>query len=531
MSNLEGVMLSDYLLLQRISKGGVADVYRARQEEGNYEVAVKVFRPGYAQRESFRNYFMAEAEKIGQFDHPNILPFLEFGEGEGLLYAVTPFVATGTLDDLLRRVGGKLSAMQALPILQQLCGAVQYVHEHEGVHGNIKPTNVLVAVDGRVLLSDFGIARGYRSGIEDQQRDLTQVGWGSAEYASPEQSLGILRPASDIYSLGVLLFRILAGQPPFSGQTPVEVLLKHVRQPAPSARAFVPNISDAVNGVLAIALQKRADERFASAKEFSAAFQTAVTVAPVASPVAKSVTPLMPPTPQPQIPPIQPPVGAGAGARDGHSSFSTGGSLPAPKTPMPPLRHSQPLGALGPLATVQPQASLSAQFAPPSPTAAPAKEPPTSTYSGTSIHPPASDRRPRPTVPLPAAQPAERKTNETQNGNTAPSSTGVSEQKDDFVEYSDDAGTFMFWSVDPPEWSPLASSGAGPVAPTAGEYLRSKPLAPEVPHDAPTPSVGKAKSKKQTTTDARLKRLLPVLVVMLLLLGLLGALLSSFLIH
>src|ERR1700720_2402296 len=122
MSDLEGVMLSDYLLLQCISKGGIADVYRARQQgEGNYEVAVKIFRSNYAQRESFRQYFMVEAEKIGQFDHPNILPLLEYGEGEGLLYIVTPFVMGDTLEGLLRRVGGKISAVQALPIIQQLC--------------------------------------------------------------------------------------------------------------------------------------------------------------------------------------------------------------------------------------------------------------------------------------------------------------------------------------------------------------------------------------------------------------------------
>ncbi len=132
MSNLEGAMLSDYLLLQCISRGGVADVYRARQAgEGNYEVAVKIFRPGYAQRDSFRDYFMIEAEKVGQFDHPNILPFLEFGEGDGLLYAVTPFVTSGTLDDLLRRVGGRFSAIQALPVMQQLCSAVEYAHKRD----------------------------------------------------------------------------------------------------------------------------------------------------------------------------------------------------------------------------------------------------------------------------------------------------------------------------------------------------------------------------------------------------------------
>ncbi len=286
MSNLEGVILSEYLLLQSINKSGVADVYRAcKQSEGDYEVAVKVFRSSYAQQESFRNYFMTEAEKIGQFDHPHILPLLEFGEGEELLYVVTPFMPTGTLDELLTRVGGKFSAMQALPIMQQLCSAVQYIHNHNVIHGNIKPSNIFLAADGRVLLSDFGIARSY----DDSQQSLTRVGWGLAEYAAPEQSLGVLRQASDVYSLGVLLFRILTGQPPFTGQTPVEVLLKHVRQPAPLARSLVPSISDAVDTVLQAAMQKRSDERLASAEELSNAFFMAVKVAPVASPLAKSL--------------------------------------------------------------------------------------------------------------------------------------------------------------------------------------------------------------------------------------------------
>jgi serine/threonine protein kinase len=310
MSDLEGAVLSEYLLLKCISKGGTADVYRARQQRGgNYEVAVKVFRPGYAQRKSFRDYFMAEADKIGQLDHPNILPFLEFGEGEGLLYTVTPFVPAGTLMDLLERVGGKLSAMQALPIMQQLCTAVQYAHDHDLIHGNIKPTNIFIPADGHVLLSDFGIARGF----DDSQQSLTRVGWGSAEYAAPEQSLGVLRRSSDIYASGVLLFRMLAGQPPFTGQTPVEVLLKHVRQQPPSVRMFAPNISEAVNAVLAKAMQKRSDDRFGSARELSDALTAAVNFAPVASPVAKPVSvvhepvstvPLSPPSlADPQTPP------------------------------------------------------------------------------------------------------------------------------------------------------------------------------------------------------------------------------------
>jgi serine/threonine-protein kinase len=321
----------------------VADVYRAHLgEQGNYEVAVKVFRPGFAQRASFRDYFMTRAEKIGQFDHPNILPFLQYGEGENLLYVVTPFVTTGTLEDLLRKVGGRFSAMQALPIVQQLCSALQYAHERDVIHGNIKPSNVFVGSDGRMMLADFGITRSY----EDSQQSPTRIGWGSAEYASPEQSLGVLRCSSDIYSLGVLLFRILAGSPPFTGQTPVEVLLKHVRQQPPSARSLVPNISDAVDGVLRMALQKRSDDRFASAEEFSNAFFAAVTVAPVASPVARSVAPIAPEPSASQSSPVENPLTPLA-LLDPYPAISN------PQTPLPPSRILNPSASPPPDASAE----------------------------------------------------------------------------------------------------------------------------------------------------------------------------------
>jgi serine/threonine-protein kinase len=287
MANLEGTLLSDYLLLECISRGSVADVYHARQNDAShYEVAIKVFRPGYAGREAFRAYFMYEAEKIGQFDHPHILPFIAYGEGEGLLYAVTPFVQNGTLEDLLKKVGGQFSAMQALPIMQHLCAGVQYAHEHEVIHGNIKPRNVFVANDGRMLLADFGIARGYSDG----QQPLAKIDWGAIQYAAPEQSLGLMRRASDIYALGALCFRLLTGSPVFTGQTPVEVLLKHVRQPAPSVRTLEPGISQEVADVLQKALQKRSDARYTTAVELSCALAAAVAVAPVASPLARPVT-------------------------------------------------------------------------------------------------------------------------------------------------------------------------------------------------------------------------------------------------
>ena len=462
MSNLEGMVLSDYLLLQSVGVGGVADVYRAYQQgESNSEAAVKVFRSSYAERASFRDYFMLEAEKIGQFNHANILPILEYGEGEQLLYLVTPFVTTGTLDDLLTRVGGRLSASQALPIMQQLCSAVQYAHDHNVIHGNIKPGNIFVAADGRMLLTDFGIARGY----DDSQQSLTRVGWGSAEYASPEQSLGILHPSSDIYVLGVLLFRLLTGIPPFSGQTPIEVLLKHVRQSPPSACELVHTISESVENVLRIALQKRADDRFATAEELSNALLAAVTVAPVASPVSRHFG-------------VPAPLFASR-------SVVTNPTINDPLTPLPPFI------ALSPLLN-----------------SAPVSEAPFT--EDVSL------------LQKPAALLAE-----------DISGSDVTEiRRKNFLQENDDKDLGQFWLADPQEWSPLADplseealNDGLPL--TAGEYLRNKPLMSEI---APvSPLVGDSLVEQEKTRKGIIHRWLPVIVVILLVLGLLGALLSSML--
>jgi serine/threonine protein kinase len=468
MSNLEGVVLSDYHLLQCISKGGVADVYRGCQSgEGYREVAVKVFRPSYAERASFRDYFMLEAEKIAQFDHPNILPFLEYGEGEELLYLVTPFVTTGTLDDLLTRVGGRLSALQALPVVQQLCNAIQYAHDHNVMHGNIKPTNVFVADDGHMLLADFGIARGY----DDSQQSLTRMGWGSAEYASPEQSLGILHPSSDIYMLGVLLFRLLTGQPPFSGQTPIEVLLKHVRQSPPAARELVPTISENVESVLRTALQKRSDDRFASATELSNAFLAAVTIAPVASPVSRHFG-------------VPAPL------------FSAGSTMTNPYTPLPPVT---PLN--DPLTPLPPSIALSSLLN-------------STPESGTAFTLFAEDVA---LLQEPVA-PAE----ET-------SGSDVTEmRRKNFLQEEDERDLGQLWLADPQEWSPLPnplSTDASSDAPlTADEYLHSKPLIADLPLSS---SAAVDTLPEQKLTHKSKDRWVPIVVVILLLLGLLGALLSS----
>ncbi len=477
-------MLSDYLLMHCISEGGVADVYRARQisehstsveqlASDDSERAVKVFRPGYAQQASFRDYFMAEAEKIGQFAHPSILPLLEYGEGEDLLYLVTPYMANGTLDDLLLRVGGHLLAIQALPVMEQLSNAVQYAHNLDVLHGNIKPSNVFIASDGRVLLSDFGIAHGY----DDSQQSLTRIGWGSAEYAAPEQSLGVLRRPSDVYSLGVLLFRILTGSPPFTGQTPVEVLLKHVRQEPPSARSFVTTISDAVDTVLQKALSKRSDDRYATVEEFFQAYAHAVKVAPIASPASRTISTvkLKPFYSATKTNPLTPPPVVSPEPIE---------RIESPETPFP--AEDDTLDAPVPAALPRTREVSSSHM------------PPLFREHSPSLHP----------------------------------HTGTSDQPGEaeaftkhFLTERDDRGESLFWSVDPAEWSPIAKETEentdSDVPFTANEYVQSKPLVLTTPAEV-------AQEKKLETLQSRFKKMLPILVVLLLLLGLLGAMLSAF---
>lgn len=477
MSDLEGVLLGDYYLEKRLSKGGIADVYYGhRSGQSTFEVALKVFHSRYAQQTSFRTHLRAQVEMIGHFEHPNILRVLEYGEGEGLLYVVTPYMQAGTLEDLLLRVGGRFSALQALPIVQQLCDAVQYAHEQHAIHGNIKPTNVLVSPQGSMLLADFGVAGDYADG----QQSLTQIGWGAAEYTAPEQSLGVLRPESDIYALGALLFTILTGVPPFTGQTPVEVLLKHVRQQPPLASELVSSISSAVDDVLQKCLRKRADERFASLLELREAFTNAVSIAPIASPLTGSLF-----------------------SRAASSTQAATG----PHTPIP-LSHS-PTGYDGPAHLRNPHTPIPFMATP-------------QALASTSV-----GNKPFKHIALKHMDEPVRI--------VIPDTEGK-EQKDETAvhnwnflqENKNESDEALFWSADPAEWSPIGDITTTKVQDeplTATEYLQSKPLIPM--EDELEPGIKPEEPAK--SLNAILRKWLPLIIVILLLLGLLGALGSAFL--
>lgn len=448
MVDLTGTMLNEYYLFRRMALGGVADVYCASSSrfEGR-EMAVKVFRPGYAQHSVARHYFLSESRKISAFQHQHILPLLAYGEESGLLYAVSPLMTTGSLDNLMTRVGQRFSVAQTLPILRQLCEAVQYAHDHEVLHGNLKPSNIFIAHDGRMLLADFGLACGY----DELRQSLTRLGWGLAAYAAPEQALGVLRRAGDIYALGVLLFCLLTGALPFEGLSPEEVLRKHVHQPPPRLRDYDPSLSLSIEHVVQRALKKHAEERFTSAREFSQTLQEAVRSAHTFHPFALSTKPYPPELSANATPNIEPAI-----------------HLVHPEV------QSQPFPQEG-----------STSFIP-------------SALEEVYVFPEQGMVQELPVIAKPAHDPF--------------SSHSWRERRRQDTE--------LFLSADPAEWSPLITA--------LSSLEQDAPNVKRSSVDFTRPDEDANKNLQKETIAPQKRQWLPLLVLMLLLLGLLGALLSAF---
>ncbi len=263
MAGLEGARLGAYELVERIGSGGMAEVYRAKQLTAfGREVAVKVIRQDFSEDKLFRERFLREAQAIAKLSHPNILPLIEFGEQDDLLYLVMPYAPGGTLRDLMQRVGGPLPLKDALEIFTQLCDAVQYAHEQGIFHRDIKPQNVLIQRGKHLLLADFGIARDAAS---EQKLTSTGAGVGTVEYMAPEQAMGRGDARSDLYSLAIVLYQMLTGRVPFSGNTPFEIMMKQANQPLQPARLLNPTLPREVDGILEMALAKDPGKRFQSA--------------------------------------------------------------------------------------------------------------------------------------------------------------------------------------------------------------------------------------------------------------------------
>jgi beta-lactam-binding protein with PASTA domain/predicted Ser/Thr protein kinase len=256
-----------YHLHRRVARGGMADVYLARDSLLDRPVALKVLFPEFATDPSFVERFRREAQAAAGLNHPAIVSVYDWGEEDGTYFIVMEYLEGRSLSQIIRDEGALLPD-RAADVAIDIAAALGFAHRGGVIHRDVKPGNVLISPVGQVKVTDFGIARAVST-----QENLTQTGtvMGTATYFSPEQARGEnVDPRSDVYSLGVVLYEMLTGSPPFSGDNPVSVAYKHVQEQPDLPRARNPQVPVALEAVTMKALAKNPANRYASADELAA---------------------------------------------------------------------------------------------------------------------------------------------------------------------------------------------------------------------------------------------------------------------
>ncbi len=249
-----------YLLGELLGYGGFGEVYKAQNILLNRPQAIKVILEKHLSNPKFRERFIREAQTLAALDHPNIVHIDDFELEQERAYLVMPFISGGTLHSILVKAGPQpLDAVKHY--LKQICAALDYAHARNVVHLDLKPRNLLHQ-NGILLLSDFGLAHLMK---QDAVEGGTSLGFGSPLYMAPEQINGQPQARSDIYALGVILYQMLAGRPPFEGPTPEAIIFKQVMVPPPPLSAMRSDVPQALGWVVEKALVKKPEERYATA--------------------------------------------------------------------------------------------------------------------------------------------------------------------------------------------------------------------------------------------------------------------------
>ncbi len=258
----EAVFNGRYKIIEKVGGGGMADVYRAEDQVLGRTVALKILHKQFASDEGFLERFRREARAAAKLTHPNIVSIYDVGEDGGVHFIVMEYVHGMTLKKLIQK-DAPLSTEKVVHIAMQIAKAMEFAHEHEIIHRDIKPQNVIITDNGEIKVTDFGIARAGSSST------MTRTGavMGTAHYISPEQAQGsIVGPTTDIYSLGVVMYEMATGELPFRGENPVSVALKHINDTPMPPRSVFGDIPPSLEGVIIKCMAKNPNERYRSAE-------------------------------------------------------------------------------------------------------------------------------------------------------------------------------------------------------------------------------------------------------------------------
>ena len=260
-----GMLIADrYEILEKVGTGGMADVYKSKDHTLNRYVAVKVLKQEFSENANFVSKFRVEAQAAAGLMHPNIVNVYDVGEEKGIYYIVMELVDGITLKNYIAK-RGRLGYKEAVTIALQVSMGLEVAHRNHIIHRDIKPQNIIISRDGKVKVTDFGIAKAATSDT------ITSNVMGSVHYTSPEQARGgFSDEKSDVYSLGVTLYEMLTGEVPFDGETTVAIAIRHIQEPMPSPRKINPDIPYSVDQIVLKCCEKSPDRRYQNMQELAA---------------------------------------------------------------------------------------------------------------------------------------------------------------------------------------------------------------------------------------------------------------------